>query len=402
MLIQVVKRVQLRANLTSHVTGHCLSMASLSSTQSKMPPPKKTGKPRSIPTHFLCLPLVNSTSIPQLESSLEAFKAENPPTPTNPLLSNGKLSSNGQATVSVIPEGAHRPLGTIHLTLGVMNLASPQQLDGALRLFESLDLVAIMREAEALATSTQDASGPWHVRSPEGHSKPQHPLIVSLESLYALPRQKKATVLYAKPLDPTGRLWPFCVLLRNHFIRAGLIDGDPSHPREASQISIPDKFKGPKNRDRPLLLHATLVNTIYVRGRPDRSKPQKGPKRPQRLEMDAESLVEKYQDYYTDETRTLPRCAKDTPTSTPAKNFSNLRYEEQSTNPTSNSPQPKYPFVWAQNIPIQSVCICEMGAKNIGTVGAGTGGPNQDDEVRDLSTRLGQEYTVVAKRDLNF
>ncbi|KAF9978846.1 hypothetical protein BGZ65_006845 [Modicella reniformis] len=52
------------------------------------------------------------------------------------------------------------------------------------------------------------------------------------------------TVLYAAPYDASGRLWPLCEALRTAFIDAGFI--------------------APENR--PLKLHATIVNTIYVRG----------------------------------------------------------------------------------------------------------------------------------------
>src|SRR5699024_5650336 len=50
----------------------------------------------------------------------------------------------------------------------------------------------------------------------------------------------------------------------------------------------------------------------------------------------------------------------------------------------------KYPFVWAKDFPLESVCICEMGAKK----------PNPDED--GLNARLGEKYKVVAERSLSW
>lgn len=95
-------------------------------------------------THFLCLPLVTPTSRPQLSSAITSFRDKVTKTGT-PELPDG------------IPEKAIRPLGTLHLTLGVMSLLSQERIDSALKLLRGLDF------RELLSSSTLshiDATGP--------------------------------------------------------------------------------------------------------------------------------------------------------------------------------------------------------------------------------------------------
>lgn len=73
------------------------------------------------PTHFLCIPLVTTTSQPQLMRSLNAFKTD-----------VASLSS------FKIPEIAVRPLSTIHITLGVMTLLGDKRLSKAVKVLNSI------------------------------------------------------------------------------------------------------------------------------------------------------------------------------------------------------------------------------------------------------------------------
>jgi len=85
--------------------------------------------------------------------------------------------------------------------------------------------------------------------------------------------------------------------------------------------------------DRPLKLHATVVNTIYVKGR--RSRGGKGGKKSSApLRIDATALLERYRDY-----------------------------------------------VWAEDIVLDRIAICEMGAKKI---------------LDDRGDVVGEEYREVA------
>lgn len=411
------------------------------SHQHRGPRPAK----RPHPTHFLCLPLVNDVSLPQFETSISSFQAAYPPVPLADLPHSRDATVPGPSR-PLIPHGAFRPVGTLHLTIGAMSLQHKDRLNEALSFFRSLDLRALMHEAERTAVelrkkqpASKDSPHGAHTSSMSAPSPvvPSDEFLISLESLHALPRAKTATVLHAAPVDPTGRLYPFCVMLRDKFIEAGFIVGEEekkfnnkgtptgqpeglaAHPSTSMRndaqpsSSCPDltaennasqrreEFRqghpiitrepklspyeaalARKPKVRPLLLHATLVNTIYVRGRPkpkagDGPKPKGGPKR---IEFDATDILSKYRDYYIDESRAKPRC------------FSDLVQH----NKHDRNSADKFPFVWANKIPIDSVCICEMGAKKLSLDDA-----TMADPARALmNARLGEKYTVVAQRTI--
>ena len=91
-----------------------------------VPTPKP--RPRPQPTHFLCLPILTPHSRPHLAKSLAHFRAvaDEFRRPAAALDSSGERGR--QRAISpgsrepLIPESAMRPLGTLHLTIGVMHL----------------------------------------------------------------------------------------------------------------------------------------------------------------------------------------------------------------------------------------------------------------------------------------
>ncbi|KAJ5513164.1 hypothetical protein N7463_002716 [Penicillium fimorum] len=380
--------------------------ASLSRHQPRKPHPQKRHKRPQL-THFLCLPLVNNRSLPQLDSSLAAFKSAHLAEPGP----GSRSSSRGHGDTSHLglPSTAFRPLGTLHLTLGVMSLSSKERLDQALAFFQSLDLADIMNEAEQATARTQHKAALCQ----------SSPLTVSLESLHALPQGKSATILHASPVDPTGRLLPFCVKLRDKFIEAGFIQSEPDRkptgrqnptirfvqdsPQESEPATVSSDVSSQQPKPRPLLLHATIVNTIYVRGRQAQGKDVKGNNSSKRLTFDARNLVSQYRNYYSDDKRTIlhqaragssadiknePRRGKSSPI--PDKNTIPSTHRSQSA--PSPPPSRGYPFVWAKEIPLDTICICEMGAKKLH--------PGVDDP-HGLNGRLGEKYTVIAERSLS-
>lgn len=492
-------------------------------------PPRREKKPPL--THFLCFPLVNAVSLPQLESSLATFKAAIPPRPRtendHPL----------KPTPPLIPDAALRPVGTLHLTLGVMSLPTQERLEQAVNLLQSLDLASMLREAEVSAASQQqrqqagrptaarkvtpvnpvtapaEPPAPSEVKddvpsvlsvqpditsAPPVTLDPPQPLIISLESLHALPRAKASTVLYAAPLDPTSRLYPFSVMLRDKFLEAGFLEGEyikapakrdrdresqeqdkeaeetkeevkkiEAESAEATTPTIPqdlteelpsgvaadpqphdsnaklklktNKTTAQKLKPRPLLLHATVVNTIYVRGRrrgnngngPENNNNKNGKKNNNnnggRYTFDARDILAHYRDYYVDETRTearpmiFPRPAEEINNSHDRSDEEDLASSESEaeevgqkrTNhdddtaadaaapPPPEKRQkkkqkaeqdkelPKNPFIWARDVPIDRLCICEMGTKKV-----------ESDDAEAL--RLGEVYKVIAERRLDF
>ncbi|KAB8239415.1 uncharacterized protein BDW43DRAFT_257990 [Aspergillus alliaceus] len=406
--------------LTTSVTLRLIFCRSYHPNHLKRMPDQQKKEKRPPLTHFLCLPLVNPVSLPQLESSLATFKASIP----------RHAPRYGAPKQPLIPDSALRPVGTLHLTLGVMSLPTNERLNEAIKFFQSLDLTSIAREAEDIANARARGkqrnapSAPAVQQSPRpgtrdvvngdlSHERPSpnsqadpitlvkdapSPFTISLESLHALPRASAATVLYAAPVDPTARLYPFCKILRGKFLESGFLQGEqkkePSHENganvpsngstQAAGQSIPSKLK-----IRPLLLHATVANTIYVRGRPRGEGSQRGRDRGNtRFTFDARDIISHYRDYYVDSGRETPRSA----VVSVSRGDIEQAHEDLSENEDSRSASEGNPFVWAKDFRIETVCICEMGAKKLDPEGDSNG----------VNSRLQEQYFSVVERSLDF
>ncbi|KAI9869410.1 MAG: hypothetical protein M1813_000199 [Trichoglossum hirsutum] len=205
-------------------------------------------QPQAPLTHFLCLPLVTSESRPQLQASLQQFSAD--------------ILTPRSDHQDAIPEKAIRPLDTLHLTIGVMSLQEPEKLERALKHLESIDLRSLLQAASAAALE-RDASS---LQIPTEIA----PLIVSLESVVPMPLLTSTSVLYSAPVDTTNRLGPFCQLLRDSFQGEGLVEVD----------------------GRPLLLHATILNTTYATKRGEGHGSVKG-----KITFDASEIVSRYEGF---------------------------------------------------------------------------------------------------------
>jgi activating signal cointegrator complex subunit 1 len=283
-------------------------------------------------THFLCLPLVTSTSRPQLEGSLNRFKNDVAPTGQKTQDEPKLPTSNGEETIlpSVHPK-AIRPVGSLHCTLGVMSL-DKEQLADAVDFLRGLDVAAMTKETEQSATGPSPGNIPGDAAAPEEKvsstgSRLFDPVKVNLKGLVSMHAPQKTSILYTAPQDDTERLYPMCLHIQKLFQTKGFLIDD--------------------NRD--LKLHATLVNTIYAKGRKrpprqfsssstvqsaDGPSQGHGPNANAPLKIDATAILEKYKDY-----------------------------------------------VWAENVAINHIAICEMGAKKI---------TDADGNVLD------EEYTEVA------
>ena len=88
------------------------------------------------------------------------------------------------------------------------------------------------------------------------------PFTTSLSGLHSMHSPSSTSILYAAPDDPTSRLQNLCIAIREAFTSAGLLIQE----------------------ERPLLLHATIVNTLYDRLR--KGQPRKC--------VDAMELIVKY------------------------------------------------------------------------------------------------------------
>ena len=195
-------------------------------------------------THFLCIPLVNSGSRTQLQTSLRRFTHDVITTPSLGISSNDV-----------------KHVGSLHLTLGVMSLNTKEKLESAGSLLHSLDMVELIREASILDTidaTTLDepvqtaqslpVPGP-DVALREQKNELQSPrLSVSLLDLQAMHAPESTSVLFARPFDSSNRLFKVCCAIRKEFSTANLLE----------------RSQG------PLLLHATIVNKRTNRKRSNR------------------------------------------------------------------------------------------------------------------------------------
>lgn len=199
--------------------------------------PPKTPAPRL--THFLCIPLVTATSRPQLQKSLQEFRqaVTNKSTPENP---------------DGIPTRAVRLTGTLHLTLGVMSLLNAERVDAAITCLKSIDLITMVRES-------------FH-----GKDQLDPALSITLRGLASMHDPGSTSVLYSSPVDEDGSLQAFCQGLRNKFLEEGLM--------------IEER--------RPLLLHATLLNTVYVPGIKAQGAKSRHAGRRARITIDARMLID--------------------------------------------------------------------------------------------------------------
>ncbi|UQC82537.1 uncharacterized protein CLUP02_08025 [Colletotrichum lupini] len=132
------------------------------------------------PTHFLCIPLVTPFSRPQLSASLRAFKSYI----TSP--------DNFGITASAV-----RPLGTLHLTLGVMNLPEAKDLARATEVLQSIKPLL-----------------------------PTKPLKISLHGLGTFPGavQSHVDILFAHPTCLDHDFDSLCHKIRHVFEDAGVVD----------------------------------------------------------------------------------------------------------------------------------------------------------------------------------
>ena len=224
--------------------------------------------PKPSPTHFVCIPLASA----QLARSLAAFRTD----VTSPM-------SFG------VPPDAVRPLGTLHLTLGVMSLKD-DGIDRAVALLKSLRPGEILAKVRTAGTASLVSQSATKDSVSEGVS--DESLSITLQGLQPTQVPSKTSVLYAPPLDPDGTLYRFCERIRNTFIDSGIM----------------------ADEGRPLLLHATVINTIYVKGARSASRG----KRREKLTLDARDIMSRYDDY-----------------------------------------------VWMEGMPLEKVVICKMGAKKI-------------------------------------
>jgi activating signal cointegrator complex subunit 1 len=162
-----------------------------------------------------------------------------------------------------------------------MSLLSEEQVNSALRLLKSLDLRELLLSSNSpTLKNIKEASGSsFHsdfkdkavVDECNEATQGRLLLSVTLKGLKSMHTPSKTSILYSSPVDEDLRLYTFCQKLREIFTEAELL----------------------VQEDRPLLLHATIVNTVYVPG--VRGKGGHGKNRA-KLTIDAREILEDYED----------------------------------------------------------------------------------------------------------
>ncbi|TKA69377.1 hypothetical protein B0A49_07047 [Cryomyces minteri] len=162
-------------------------------------------------------------------------------------------------------------------------------------------------------------------------------LSIVLNSLHSMHSPCRTSILYAIPTDPTNRLHAFASRIRSLFTDADLL--------------VPD--------DRPLKLHATIVNTIYAKG--------VGRKRPGRV-ADSSSNGATSEGSVADSTADVrPEPARED------------QQPQQNDRAEGHGPHSRAPirldarelmnrykgFVWAQDVAVEKVAVCKMGARKV-------------------------------------
>jgi activating signal cointegrator complex subunit 1 len=311
---------------------------------------KKGGEAKKPPlTHFLCLPLVTETSLPHLQASLSTFKDD--------------LAEDGS-----VPTKAVRPVSTLHLTLGVMSL-NPESLQEAITCLRALDLHVLLRDITHRRVAEKAAEDGTIAENLNAAAMPDtDALTVNLEALVPMQEPKKTSILYAEPRDASQRLGMFASVLREQFVGEGWLVED----------------------ERALRLHATVLNTIYAKEKGGgRGRPRKGGVK----EHGREALSSQRDGQEDDNTSTAsnPTAPPNPSTAEPAARNEGhgsdgkswMRFDAR------NLVEKYKDFVWAEDVRIDRVLICKMGAKKIWS-----GGKEGEGEVLD------EAYEVVCSKGI--
>jgi activating signal cointegrator complex subunit 1 len=303
----------------------------------------KSGPKKPRLTHFLCLPLVTELSRPQLQAGLEKLKRD-------------------LSTQDLVPIKAVRPVGTLHLTLGVMSLDS-STLEAAKLLLQNLNLHNLLRDITIQAVAQQAAED--GIISENMASLPDTEAIkIYIEGLVPMQTPQKTSILYAAPKDKTERLMLFASALRERFIEKGLLIEDT----------------------RPLKLHATIINTVYAKpggrrgtnakpkGTPETVSHQDGKKGDEH--NDNASTANSTEDGHSNEVK------KNEGHGPEAQGW--MRFDARSLIDEYKD------FSWARDVKIDRVQICKMGAEKIWSSGV-----EGEGEVVD------ERYEVICEKSID-
>lgn len=183
-------------------------------------------------THFLAIPLLSPVSRPAFRNSITRLLDD-------------------PSAVSV-PRHDIRPLGTLHLRVGTMNLTKPERFAQSVEILRSLNFRNIL---EVVATGLKeavaiDAERLWREVSSlimlPVSSAPRNevgPLSVSVRGLHPgnIGTEAKAITLSTNVVDMTHRLKPLIDIIRNAYREAGLLYLNHSRDAETNRLRQEDE-----------------------------------------------------------------------------------------------------------------------------------------------------------------
>lgn len=296
--------------------------------------PKKPQAAKKPPlTHFLCVPLVTPKSRETLEASMKRFSDAVSQSGESAVETANIDGETGHQGLRFVHPKAIRPVGAIHLTLGVMSLDKDQlseaeaylNSDDVRNLISATVNRSLADEANTPQIAASEASSSLErTITPPATERVKGPLEVQLSGVQSMHAAHKTSILYIAPTDESNRLYPFCVALQKLFRDKGFLLED----------------------NRQLKLHATIVNTIYAkeRRRPTRPSSAVVPSGGTSMSKDDETEIDKGQG-------SGQRSAEQVASSRIIDATSILKAFED--------------FVWADGVVLDRVAICEMGAKKI-------------------------------------
>ncbi|KAL8988399.1 MAG: hypothetical protein Q9177_002525 [Variospora cf. flavescens] len=337
-----------------------------------MPTPNK----KPIPTHFLSLPLTTTSSAPQWQAALQHFSADIQalrPCPPSASASSSTTSRLPEpATRPIIPVKAIRPVGTLHLTVGVMSLLRTEEVDAAVEVLRRVDVGGVLAEVGG-SRLDRDRRGEGEVVVMEGKgsesSSSYPPLTLSFTGFKSMRSPASTSFLYTPPEDMSGRLYPFCQALRDGFTREKLM----------------------VEETRAMKLHATVLNTIYAGKVYPSTRPAQaeGP-----AVKDAEKEHGSEMDHHEEGRLTGEPASGDHEVA--EQNHAGLKgghsdhrslkkkgkRRKQAVQFDARDLLERYvDFEWARDVKVEKVAICEMGTKKM---------LDENGEV------VGEEYTEIA------
>ena len=155
----------------------------------------------------------------------------------------------------LVPDEAVKPVGSLHLTIGVLHLRDEEAFKRARRAIDDLNLESYLARGGEGGTA----------RSSIGSNA----LVIPHFRISSLPlirkgqesQSPKTYVVHLDPLDPDGRLQGFCNAILEHFREGGLIQQpDPARPHPRDNLT----------------LHATLINVRQRRPSMDPRRQSRG------------------------------------------------------------------------------------------------------------------------------